>query len=53
VNGPLIARIQLRTSNNWMLIKSKLLRAQTGIQDLFFVLKEGGRIELDWVRFEK
>lgn len=54
VNGPLMAKIQLGASNKWTMIKSRLIRAQSGIQDLFFVLREGRYpVELDWVRFEK
>jgi hypothetical protein len=52
INGVLIAEIKIPKSNNWEITKAPVVKLQSGIQNLFVVLKENKKIEVDWIGFE-
>lgn len=52
LDGLLIAKVKIGKTPDWKIVNSKLKKPQTGIQDLWVVLKEGKEIELDWISFQ-
>ncbi len=52
VDGPLMARVDLRRSDGWNVVKTPVLTYQPGIHNVVVLLSNNGKIELDWVRFE-
>lgn len=52
INGPLIAEIKIPKSNDWKVIKSPVIKFQSGVQNLFVVSKSNEPIEVDWIKFE-
>ncbi len=52
VDGPLMARVDLRRSDGWNVVKTPVLAYQPGIHNVVVLLSNNGKIELDWVRFE-
>ena len=51
VDGPVIAEVKVPKGTNWNTIEAKLSKQQTGIHNLFVVLKDSP-IEIDWVQFQ-
>lgn len=51
-NGPLIASINIPTSENWKEISMPVHFAPTGIHNLHISLLKGKRIEVDWIGFD-
>jgi len=52
INGVLIAEIKIPKSSNWKITKFPVLNIQSGIHNLFVVLKDNKKIEVDWIGFE-
>jgi len=52
INGLLIAEIKIPKSSNWKITKFPVLNIQSGIHNLFVVLKDNKKIEVDWIGFE-
>lgn len=52
INGPLVAEVTIMKSNDWKIAKAPLLKFQSGIQNLFIVLKGKKEVAVDWIRFE-
>jgi hypothetical protein len=50
--GPVLAEIPVKPGNEWQLAKAPLLKFEPGIQNLFFVLKDDSRVDVDWISFE-
>jgi hypothetical protein len=50
--GTILAEALVPPGGNWQIIKAPLLKFQPGIQNLYVVLKDGGRVETDWISFE-
>jgi len=51
-DGPVIAEITIPKSNEWKLIQAQVMKYQTGIKNLFVVLKDGIQTEIDWISFK-
>jgi hypothetical protein len=51
-DGPLITEITIPKSNEWKLIQAQVMKYQTGIKNLFVVLKDGTQTETDWISFK-
>lgn len=52
LTGPLLSKVDIKKTSEWMVVGSDDIKKITGIQNLFVVLKEGKGIEIDWLRFE-
>lgn len=52
LTGPLLSKVDIKKTNEWMVVGSGDIKKVMGIQNLFVVLKEGKGIEIDWLRFE-
>jgi oligosaccharide reducing-end xylanase len=52
LDGALIAEVKIPQSENFVEVNSSLLKAQSGIQNLFIVMKSNGRAEIDWLTFK-
>jgi hypothetical protein len=52
INGPVVAKVKIRGSNNWENIKADLTKVETGIHNLFVILKDNSNVEIDWISFE-
>jgi hypothetical protein len=52
VDGPVIAEVTIPQRNGWNIVNSPLSKLQPGIHNLFVLLKDNHRVEIDWVRFE-
>lgn len=52
IDGPLIAQIKIPVGAEWKTIDSRVLGVQSGIHNLFAILKGEGSIEVDWVSFK-
>jgi hypothetical protein len=52
VDGPVIAEIKIPSTKEWTIVKAPVLKFQTGIKNLFVVLKGDGVLEIDWVKFQ-
>jgi hypothetical protein len=51
-DGPLIAEVKIPQSQNFIEINTPMLKGQSGIQNLFIVMKSSGRVEIDWLILE-
>ncbi len=52
VDGPLAARVEIPRGNGWGVINSPVTGFRPGIHNLIVVLSNGGKVEVDWIRFE-
>ncbi len=52
INGPIIARVKIPTTNSWKVIHSPLLAFQSGIHNLIVQLIDNKNVEIDWVSFQ-
>jgi hypothetical protein len=52
VNGPIIAEIEIAKTTEWAVSNSALIGIPSGIHNIFVLLKEDAKIEIDWIRFE-
>ena len=52
VDGPVVARLDVGKDSSWKVMTSKLTKAPTGVHNLVVVLRGGGHVDLDWIRFE-
>lgn len=52
INGPVVAKVKIRGSNNWENIKADLTKVETGIHNLFVILKDNSNVEIDWISFK-
>lgn len=50
--GPVIARLKIPKSNEWMDIRATLSGFKPGVHNLVVSSKENDNVEVDWVRFE-
>lgn len=51
-DGPVIAEVKIPASNDWKVIKARVMKFRAGIQNLFLVSKDNNQAEVDWIRFE-
>ncbi|TCC93651.1 carbohydrate-binding protein [Pedobacter frigiditerrae] len=51
-DGLMIAEVKVPQSESFIEVNAPLLKRQTGIQNLFIVMKSNGHTELDWLTFE-
>lgn len=52
INGPIIAKLQMRAGKQWLPSKAKLLLPATGLQNIFLVSRDSKTVEVDWIRFQ-
>ena len=52
INGPVVAEVKIHKSNNWENIKADLTKVETGVHNLFVILKYNSNVEIDWISFE-
>jgi hypothetical protein len=52
INGPVVAKVKISGSNNWENIKADLTKVETGIHNLFVILKDNSNVEIDWISFK-
>ena len=52
VDGPVIAEIKIPATKEWKTIKTPVLKFQTGVKNLFVVMKGEGVGEVDWIMFQ-
>jgi hypothetical protein len=52
VDGPIVTQIEFAKSTDWTIGGTDLLAILSGIHNFFVSLKEEGKIEIDWIRFE-
>jgi hypothetical protein len=52
VDGPVIAKIEIRKGGEWNVVNTKLATAPSGPHDLVVSLPEKNSVEVDWVSFE-
>lgn len=52
VDGPVIARVNVREGNKWNVVKAPLTKFQPGIHNIFVVLTNPAHVEIDWLSFE-
>jgi hypothetical protein len=52
INGPVVAKVKIRGSNDWENVKADLTKVGTGIHNLFVILKDHSNVEVDWISFE-
>ena len=52
VDGPVIARVEVPHSNEWINVSSVVSGLQSGVHNLTVLLTDDGNIEIDWIRFE-
>lgn len=51
VDGPLLSEVKIQKREEWKIVEVPLLKYQSGIHNLFVVLKDG-YVELDWIKFD-
>ncbi|HBQ59677.1 MAG TPA: alpha-N-arabinofuranosidase, partial [Balneolaceae bacterium] len=52
IDGPVIAEIELPGNGSWSITETILGSFEPGVQDIFVELKDGGSVEIDWIRFK-
>ena len=52
IDGPLIARADIKKDSDWKIINSQLSEIPFGIHNLVVVLNENSNLEIDWISFE-
>jgi len=52
VDGPVVAEVNVPKGKNWNTVEAKLSKFQSGIHDLFVVLKDENSAEVDWLQFK-
>jgi hypothetical protein len=52
VDGPMMARVHLGRTDGWSVVKSPVLAHEPGIHNLVVLLRNSGKVELDWIRFD-
>lgn len=50
--GPVVAQIKIPKSENWTTIKVPFTNFISGVQNLVVYLKDGERVDVDWISFE-
>ena len=50
-DGPVVAEFKIPKSTEWKLVSSSLPKVQSGIHNLFIVLKDNKQVEVDWISF--
>ncbi len=50
-DGKLLAEVNVAKNDNWNMAEAKLSESPTGVHDLFVVLKDDKKVEIDWVKF--
>jgi hypothetical protein len=51
-DGPLVARVECGRSSGWNVVSSPVSACRPGIHNVIVLLRDNGRVELDWIRFE-
>jgi endo-1,4-beta-D-glucanase Y len=51
-NGALIATVKIPKSTDWSVVNAPVATAPTGVTDLYFTLKSGKDVEVDWIGFD-
>lgn len=51
--GPVLAEIVIPAKEGWQLVNTKTIGWKKGIQHLVVSFKEGGQVELDWIKFQE
>lgn len=52
MNGPLIAEVKIPNGTDWKVNKAPILKFESGVKNIFIVMKDGTQAEVDWIRFE-
>jgi hypothetical protein len=52
VDGPLIATAEIPAGHEWKTIGAPVSGLRPGVRHLVVSLKQGGQVEVDWIRFE-
>jgi hypothetical protein len=52
VDGPLLARVEIKKGSAWQVAKSRLTKIASGIHNLVVTHNEDNNVDLDWVSFE-
>jgi GH43 family beta-xylosidase len=52
VNGPVVSEVKIPASKDWKNVKAPVKKLEGGVRNVFVVMKDGGPVEADWVRFE-
>lgn len=47
-----VVKVEIPGSKEWQVVRIKMKKLPHGIQNLSLVLKDAGRVEIDWIRFE-
>ncbi len=50
--GPVVAQIEIPKSEEWLTLKTPLANFKNDLQNLIMLLKDGGRVDVDWISFE-
>jgi len=52
IDGPVVAELKIQKSTDWKVIKTAVVKFQTGVQNLFVVSKNKNQVGVDWIKFE-
>jgi hypothetical protein len=52
INGPVIAEIKIPKGTDWKNVKTSVKKFMPGVRHLFIESKDGGAVEVDWIKFE-
>jgi hypothetical protein len=52
VDGPVLARVELGKTGDWRIVSAPVSASQPGIHNVVVLLRNNGRVELDWISFE-
>jgi hypothetical protein len=50
--GPVVAQIEIPKSEEWLTLKTPLANFKNDLQNLIMLLKDDGRVDVDWISFE-
>jgi hypothetical protein len=51
-DGPVLAEIKVAKGGQWNEIRAPLNNLVAGIHNIFAILKDGGKVDIDWVSFQ-
>ena len=52
VDGPVLARVELGKTGDWSIVSAPVSASTTGIHNVVVLLRNNGKVELDWISFE-
>lgn len=50
-DGTVLAEVKIPKGSGWNTLNARVSKFEPGIHNLVFILKDGGPVEVDWVRF--